>query len=48
MIAIHKRVLIPLPDRDFDTTEVSIPWKTFVEAGLNVTFSTEKGHQGAQ
>jgi len=44
MMATHKEVLIPLPDRDFDTTEVSIPWKTCVEADLKVTFSTETGH----
>ena len=43
-MATCKEVLIPLPDRDFDTAEVSIPWKTFVEAGLKVTFSTETGH----
>ena len=41
-----KRVIIPLPDRDFDTTEVSIPWKHFVEAGLDVTYSTETGKMG--
>ncbi len=41
-----KQVIIPLPDRDFDTTEVSIPWKHFVEAGLHVTFSTETGQMG--
>jgi hypothetical protein len=35
MMATQKEVLIPLPDRDFDTTEVSIPWETFVEAGLS-------------
>jgi len=40
------QVIIPLPDRDFDTTEVSIPWKHFVEAGLQVTFSTETGQIG--
>ena len=42
----QKQVLIPLPDRDFDTTEVAIPWKHFVEAGLKVTFSTETGRTG--
>jgi putative intracellular protease/amidase len=42
----QKGVLIPLPDRDFDTTEVAIPWKTFVEADLKVTFSTETGYIG--
>jgi len=41
-----KQVIIPLPDRDFDTTEVSIPWKHFVEADLHVTFSTETGQIG--
>jgi len=41
-----KQVIIPLPDRDFDTTEVSIPWKHFIAAGLQVTFSTETGHIG--
>ena len=41
-----KQVIIPLPDRDFDPTEVSIPWKHFVEAGLQVTFSTETGRRG--
>lgn len=41
-----KHVLIPLPDRDFDTTEVSIPWKHFVAAGMQVTFSTETGQVG--
>jgi putative intracellular protease/amidase len=44
--AMTKHVIIPLPDRDFDTTEVSIPWKHFVEAGLQVTFSTETGQMG--
>lgn len=36
-------VIIPLPDNDFDTTEVSIPWKQSIEAGFEVTFSTETG-----
>ncbi len=40
------QVIMPLPDKDFDTTEVSIPWKHFVEAGLQVTFSTETGQMG--
>ncbi len=45
-MATQKQVLIPLPDRDFDTTEVAIPWKHFVETGLKVTFSTETGQTG--
>ncbi|MFN8673877.1 MAG: type 1 glutamine amidotransferase domain-containing protein [Candidatus Sericytochromatia bacterium] len=39
-----KKILIPLPDLDFDLTEVSIPWKYFRENGFEVTFSTEKGN----
>lgn len=41
-----KNALIPIPDRDFDPTEVSIPWKYFVNNGIKVTFSTEKGKVG--
>jgi putative intracellular protease/amidase len=36
-------VLIPLPDRDFDVTEVAVPWKVFTEAGHRVVFATESG-----
>lgn len=35
------RILIPLPDNDFDITEVSVPWKLFTRAGHSVTFATE-------
>ena len=35
------RVLVPLPDRDFDTTEVAVPWKLLREAGHTVVFATE-------
>src|SRR2546421_9877425 len=44
--AMTKQVIIPLPDRGFDTTEVAIPWKHLVEAGLQVTFSTVTGKMG--
>ena len=37
------RVWMPLPDSDFDTTEVAIPWKTLREAGHEVVFATEHG-----
>lgn len=37
-----KRVLMPLPDRDFDTTEVAVPWKLLTEAGHTVVFATER------
>jgi putative intracellular protease/amidase len=35
------RVLIPLPDRDFDVTEVAVPWHTLRAAGHQVVFATE-------
>ncbi|HUJ28779.1 MAG TPA: type 1 glutamine amidotransferase domain-containing protein [Myxococcales bacterium] len=38
-----KRVLIPLPDRDFDVTEVAVPWKILTRAGHEVVFATESG-----
>jgi putative intracellular protease/amidase len=37
------RVVVPLPDRDFDVTEVAVPWKLLTRAGHDVVFSTEKG-----
>ena len=37
------RVWIPLPDTDFDTTEVAVPWKALREAGHDVVFATEGG-----
>ena len=36
-------VLCPLPDHDFDTTEVSVPWKLLTRAGHRVIFATEAG-----
>jgi putative intracellular protease/amidase len=36
-------VLFPLPDHDFDLTEVSVPWKLLREAGHDVVFATEAG-----
>ena len=36
------RVLMPLPDRDFDVTEVAVPWRILREAGHEVVFATEK------
>jgi putative intracellular protease/amidase len=38
-----KRILCPLPDRDFDVTEVAVPWKVLTRAGHSVVFATEKG-----
>ena len=38
-----KRVLLPLPDHDFDVTEVAVPWRLLREAGHEVVFATEAG-----
>jgi len=37
------RILVPLPDNDFDITEVSVPWRLLTRAGHTVTFATEAG-----
>ena len=36
-------VLIPLPDRDFDVTEVAVPWRLLTRRGHDVRFATEHG-----
>jgi len=36
-------VLIPLPDSDFDLTEVAVPWRLLTDAGHRVVFATERG-----
>jgi putative intracellular protease/amidase/membrane protease YdiL (CAAX protease family) len=42
-IPVRGRVVIALPTRDFDTTEVVVPWNTFRHAGLEVVFASEDG-----
>jgi putative intracellular protease/amidase len=37
------RILVPLPDRDFDLTQVAVSWKLLTEAGYRVVFATENG-----
>jgi len=37
------KVLFPLPDRDFDVTEVAVPWKLLRDAGHEPIFATEQG-----
>jgi putative intracellular protease/amidase len=37
------RILLPVPDRDFDATEVSVPWRLLTRAGIEVVFATERG-----
>ncbi len=38
-----RSILIPLPDRDFDVTEVAVPWRLIPAAGHSVTFATQRG-----
>ena len=40
---IPSRVLIPLPDADFDVTEVAVPWRLLTRAGHELVFATETG-----
>ncbi len=37
------RILVPLPDSDFDTTEVAVPWRLLSDRGHEVVFATERG-----
>ncbi len=39
------KILIPLPNKDFDLTEVSVPWKLFKDNGYDVVFATENGEK---
>ena len=36
-------VLVPLPDTDFDVTEVAVPWRLLTDAGHEVVFATQSG-----
>jgi putative intracellular protease/amidase len=36
-------VLIPVPDHDFDVTEVAVPWRVLTRLGHVVRFATEHG-----
>lgn len=40
-------VLIPIPDRDFDPTEVAVSWRVLTDNGHRVVFATESGSPGA-
>ncbi|MEV0759052.1 type 1 glutamine amidotransferase domain-containing protein [Nocardia sp. NPDC050435] len=42
------RVLLPIPDRDFDVTEVAVPWRLLTQAGHEVVFATERSGTRAQ
>lgn len=38
-----KTVLLPIPDRDFDPTEVAVSWQVLTSDGHRVVFTTESG-----
>jgi putative intracellular protease/amidase len=40
-------VLIPIPDRDFDPTEVAVSWQVLTNHGHRVLFATESGRPAA-
>ncbi len=37
------KLLMPLPDTDFDTTEVAVPWRLLTDRGHSVVFATQDG-----
>jgi putative intracellular protease/amidase len=46
-VSAPRRVLVPLPDRDFDVTEVAVPWRLLTRAGHEVVFATERAAKPA-
>ena len=47
MLVPMSTVLIPIPDNDFDPTEVAVSWQVLTAAGHTVVFSTESGRPAA-
>jgi putative intracellular protease/amidase len=41
------RILLPIPNRDFDPTEVAVSWKILTQRGHRVVFATADGKPGA-
>ena len=42
----QKTILIPIPNQDFDPTEVAVPWRVLTNQGHKVIFATPDGKQG--
>ena len=42
------RLLMPLPDHDFDVTEAAVPWRLATDAGHEVHFVTQAGGAAPQ
>ena len=43
MMTISRKVLLPLPNFDFDPTEVCVSWQVITQAGHQVVFATPDG-----
>jgi protease I len=41
------KILIPIPESDFDPTEVAVPWKAWRDLGHRMVFATPDGRKGA-
>ena len=41
------KILIPIPNTDFDPTEVAVPWKILRDAGHTFVFATPDGRPGS-
>jgi len=41
------RVLMPIPSRDFDPSEVAVSWRVLTDAGHHINFATPDGRPGA-
>jgi len=46
-ITTSKKVLMILPDKDFDPTETAAPWKILTVGGVEVIFATENGSKAS-
>ncbi|GAC1369509.1 MAG: type 1 glutamine amidotransferase domain-containing protein [Aquirhabdus sp.] len=42
----QKKILIPIPNQDFDPTEVAVPWRVLTNQGHQIVFATPDGEQG--
>ena len=42
---VSKKVLIPLPSKGCDPSEVGIPWKLMTENGIDIVFATPNGEK---
>lgn len=41
------QILMPLPSRDFDPTEVAVPWRILKQSGVKIIFATPDGKKAS-